>query len=1421
MPVAQCAVCGEIVSSATSVAKEAPSRSASGSTVICSDCLAKLASDSPTNRTTVMRPAGTLRVDDKSIVPPALETSEIPPALVLNAAKPIFAGPAAEKEADNAPVLRRQFGSYEIISEVSRGSFGVVYRAKQQGLDRIVALKVLLAGVHASPEAVARFQREAKSVARLKHPNVVPIYDIGTHDGHHYFAMEFIEGHALSTLIADKKVSTSEVLSIAEALADALESAHKAGVIHRDIKPSNIIVDREGRPHITDFGLAKQIDLDTKYTVSGTTLGTPAYMPPEQARGEIEKIDARSDVYSIGAVLYEMLTGRTPFVGRSLLEVVVAVINEPLKPPRQLNAKIHRDVQTIVMKCLEKDPRLRYDSAADLRDDLRRFRSGEAIRAKPAGVIRLAYRFFRRQSPLLGAVGVVLFAVFMANNRVQKSRQDQARIEEQNRQLEKERLISKLSKEIVWRPSWWFPLKATEELATEELQKRYKIPPGKEEYFKGLVKGKIAGVLDYNERDPLRPVSVPGDQTLTSPEEHRFAGDLEADIVFQLTEPGIDKLVRVGIQSNGKGHDGVPYLVEFRSGLIRLIGPEDLYVYANTPKGQRPPQLKMVVKAEKRAPELLSGRYTLTVRRDGTYLSFRFRGPVDVGIEIVDSNLTSFVFSETQLTFRPPLPPGIKIESAEVRRKYGGEDEPGAKEFLKGDYYSAEDILKVVAETEIQPGDDGARLKKARALFQLGLIQEICQPAVVTEPPQYAVALSELRQITGRKRQQERNKLEAELKKIERERPKADEERHSLEKDLQQFDKEQQRFEDDCRRLTQDLHVRRMSRAARARSWPAVAAELKDGWPERDKIGEPLVWEAQNILELAAAESERKLDGVTAPEDFEAASRVRGEGLQAGFALFLKLGVETGSTRIGRAGEKLLNGLIRDGRWADIAALHKAYPSDLLWNPVIDAIRVSQIDKIDDALKLLTYITPRTPKDKDQRKFHEAAAGVVQSLMRSSRFADAAAVFGSLPNLTLLRTVCEGIKEQANALATEEERFKKLTATLLPPLVSRLRDGTIDMPAAGNTLLADALGAVAQAIIKSGNMEDLTRLHAALRGAQAKTDARLAGSFAAAMLKLIEARDTASEALAMDLLKYAGEHVTVGDAALQDAAYLLGKLKARVDDERTYAAINRIQETYPTPKLLKLAHGVMVRLLELKRYEEAVLFYTEARVKFRSEGAKLTPLVLSAMDNISGEQRSQLMKQVQSVGGQLAELKDDVAERAWRLEYGDILLAQGQWEAARELYHALYAGANAEPALMAHAGLRLAALYYLHPDTLPPNEVMAHIIELEKTPPEARLAARVLAADTVSLDDIAAQVKAIPPANRLLSDSEWDLLRGIRMRRDQNRSGADIALQEALRKSSETRSWVQVVASQLMRSGGERSPDEKVKPPEKPSEVPK
>jgi tetratricopeptide (TPR) repeat protein len=316
-----------------------------------------------------------------------------------------------------------EFGEYRIVCEVARGAMGIVYRAEQKRLGREVALKVLLAGEHASEGEVRRFTREAQALGRLRHPNIVPIHDIGEVDGRHYFTMDFVEGQTLSMVLQERRLTVTEALHIIEQVSDAVAAAHTRGVIHRDIKPSNIMLDGDGGVHIMDFGLAKSAGTDSKHTRDGTTIGTPAYMPPEQARGELSRVDERSDVYSIGAVLYELLSGRPPFGGCNLLEIVLAVINEEPPRPRSVNSRLPRDLETIIVKCMEKDPARRYQTAIELRDELRRFRSGEPIRAQPPSLHYLLRKRLRKHRVVLAACAAVLLAAGAALAYVVRYRQ--------------------------------------------------------------------------------------------------------------------------------------------------------------------------------------------------------------------------------------------------------------------------------------------------------------------------------------------------------------------------------------------------------------------------------------------------------------------------------------------------------------------------------------------------------------------------------------------------------------------------------------------------------------------------------------------------------------------------------------------------------------------------------------------------------------------------------------------------------------------------------------------------------------------------------------------------------------------------------------------------------------------------------------
>lgn len=281
----------------------------------------------------------------------------------------------------------RFFGDYELLSEVARGGMGVVYRAKQISLNRVVALKMILAGRLAQKEDVVRFRAEAESAAGLSHPNIVAVFDVGEVGGQHFFSMEFIEGKSLAQRLSNGPLPTREAARITRRIAGAIHYAHVRGILHRDLKPSNIIMDPNGEPQITDFGLAKRLDTDSKQTRTGAILGTPSYMSPEQAQGRNEELGPPSDIYSVGAILYELLTGRPPFKAASPLDTVMQVINNDAVPPTLLNPEVDADLENILLKCLEKEPALRYASAEALAADLERYLAGESIQARSVNVL--------------------------------------------------------------------------------------------------------------------------------------------------------------------------------------------------------------------------------------------------------------------------------------------------------------------------------------------------------------------------------------------------------------------------------------------------------------------------------------------------------------------------------------------------------------------------------------------------------------------------------------------------------------------------------------------------------------------------------------------------------------------------------------------------------------------------------------------------------------------------------------------------------------------------------------------------------------------------------------------------------------------------------------------------------------------------
>jgi WD40 repeat protein/tRNA A-37 threonylcarbamoyl transferase component Bud32 len=359
----------------------------------CPRCGAKLSGDGPGGSC----PACLLAL---AITPPGDDPSIEEPA--LNAPPP---GPPLRKI--------RYFGDYELLEEIARGGMGVVYRARQLSLNRPVALKMITAGQLATRASIQRFHTEAEAAARLDHPNIVPIYEIGQYEAQHYFSMKLIAGGTLADLSLKAKVQSPKSPECAARLvgtvARAVHYGHQRGILHRDLKPTNILLDEQGGPHVTDFGLAKLVEDDSSLTVSATMLGTPAYMAPEQAAGRARQLTTAADIYSLGAILYELLTGQVPFRAETAVETLRQVCEAEPPPPRSLNPKLDRDLETICLKCLSKDPQKRYGSADMLAQDLEHWRNGEPIVARPVGAAEKAWHWCRRRPVTAGLLAALLF----------------------------------------------------------------------------------------------------------------------------------------------------------------------------------------------------------------------------------------------------------------------------------------------------------------------------------------------------------------------------------------------------------------------------------------------------------------------------------------------------------------------------------------------------------------------------------------------------------------------------------------------------------------------------------------------------------------------------------------------------------------------------------------------------------------------------------------------------------------------------------------------------------------------------------------------------------------------------------------------------------------------------------------------------
>ncbi|HLX65136.1 MAG TPA: serine/threonine-protein kinase [Planctomycetota bacterium] len=1368
----RCSVCGVLTSQSESSSFTLLPSLADGSAldeatahIVCADCSSRLSAEISKGGTTVLRPPTGTSVQGRQLSSrkknPISKSDIVCDGPDVAAAEKPAASPGDSAVAEHAKrdpsrtefefARKRQFGSYELLGEISRGSFGVVYKARQQGLDRIVALKVLLDGVHASPEAVERFNREAKSVARLKHPNVVPIYDIGSCDGHHYFAMAFIEGYPLSTHILARTLTISDALSIAVNIADAIECAHQAGVIHRDIKPSNILIDKLGVPHITDFGLAKQVDLENKYTLSGTTLGTPAYMPPEQARGQLDKIDARSDVYALGTVLYEMLTGVTPFSGRSLLEVVVAVINEPVPPPRQLNPKIHRDIQTIVLKCLEKERDLRYATAAELRDDLRRFRSGEAILARPAGLMRHIGQRIKRNKWFFASAAAVALGLCINMLIISDSQKREAGLKK------KEDIVNLKEKELKEKEEYKYKTEWEWDAAADP-----KSP---------LEKARGAGLHLPNE------VAVTA-ETLISPENNIF-GDYRASLKFRLSAEAAAQGFTAGIL--GYNDADVPFVVEYNHNSARLWAPTDLYVFQNAraKNSNMPPPLR--VKLEKACAPLAPGAYTLNVERTGTHLKISLAGdpvlsgsltlPAVFGLpkapawgpltfEIQDFNLSNYMMKYTRLALRRPV--GLEPLAGKIEGRFGGPVGPeysAMNNYLTGEYTGAISDYRVLIKDGEKPdfmltAKPEDNLKLARAYFQLALCEEICISS------------------SGSPEQRFKKMSEDVIKRYLDARTHLDE----------LIAGKNAQIGHDADELLREIRVRLIVCYAQMKNWKpqlrwqSVNQEITKG---NTKVGEALGWELLNVLDIANDQ----------PPDEK-----QNFALEPSINILMRSGLDPSSQRVSdRArdfGETLLQyakGLPADQAkvaYEELRQLFNAVPTQKLY-PVFasaaqDTLPPSPL--ADESVRLLTFLPPDSVKNENLNA--AAVKAIAQMTPLRGKF---------LENVQTLLTrypTPQAFASFYNALPKEQNAdfysgaFSKIVA--MTPADAATRDA-----------LRKAAYRMGRDIVDNGRFADLIALHSALR--QSDTyDARLSELFDEAASQLALQTDPESEKQMLALLRYGSDHVEFTDGGLRKAASDFANRRAELGTEEGFDSILRIHDASPAAIVVPAAQKGLSKFAQDGKYKLAVSYFVQSRTKFINDGPLLLPEIVKVLENSEEGVRAERLETIwNDVRVELKKLDDDSAMRQWQLEFGDILLVlPNLWDRAKRNYQAILESQDSDPSAAARAALRLMILDIVHPDNV--DDPIADAIDAPGAPADVRLAWQLLSSPSpLSLRDLPEKLKAAQ--SNVISEPEWILIKGLRARQDGDDAAATQYFKDALEKAQPARLWSGAIASEFLR----------------------
>src|SRR6184192_1808558 len=363
---------------------------------VCRKCGAKIFSDAPRGLCTACMLETALGILPDAVAEVDSSAGSLD-ELSRDNAKP---APGA-KEAVSAATMLGELGDYELLEEIGRGAQGVVFRARQKSLNRTVALKVISLGQWASKAHLKRFRREAEAAASLDHPCIVPIYEVGERDGSCYFSMKFVEGGQLDEVVRRKLMSIRQAAELIAKIARTVHYAHEHGILHGDVKPGNILLDAKGEPHLTDFGLARLLETESTVTRTMEILGTPSYMAPEQAVGNNAAVSGATDVYGLGAVLYQLLTGHPPFAGGTTFETIKLLLDTEPRQPRLWNPKIDRDLATICLKCLDKDPQRRYSSALTLAEDLDRWLKHESILARRTGIFARGKKWMRRNRKLV------------------------------------------------------------------------------------------------------------------------------------------------------------------------------------------------------------------------------------------------------------------------------------------------------------------------------------------------------------------------------------------------------------------------------------------------------------------------------------------------------------------------------------------------------------------------------------------------------------------------------------------------------------------------------------------------------------------------------------------------------------------------------------------------------------------------------------------------------------------------------------------------------------------------------------------------------------------------------------------------------------------------------------------------------------